>query len=203
MKPVQPTRPHHPAQAQHGIVLLVALILLVVIGFSSVFILRGSSFNSLISQNQGAKQAAYQAAEVALRYCEQQILAPTAGAPAPKIIPEPEDDSVEVIAWQSQASWTANAIDVPTTALKSGSFSNAGALNYYNQTPQCLIERLPINTQVDKSSKRNFVFQITSRGFSPDYRRAANGNIISGSEVILQSVLRRASCSPILQQPDC
>lgn len=192
-----PTRAGRASQS--GIVLLIALVLLVIIGFSSAFILRGSLFGDQISSNIKSTQAAQHAAEVALRFCERRILAPVAGAATP-IIPEPEDEETQAIAWQSQDNWDSSAITVTASVLQSD--SNAQAVSY-NQLPQCLIERLPIRTNADPGGKYKYAFQITSRGYSADYSRADNGNITSGSEVILQMVLRMKTCSPLLGQDDC
>jgi Tfp pilus assembly protein PilX len=191
----------NPRTLQQGVVLLIALVLLVVIGFSSAFILRGTLFNNLISSNNATSQAANHAAEVALSYCEELVRVP--GSTPPFIFPEPDSAGVNVVAWQTESNWSnANTVQVPASVLQSGSFANTTSLRY-ERLPRCLIERLPINRNLDPSGTRNFGFQITARGFSPEYRRAANGNIISGSEVILQSVLRLSSCEAALAQPDC
>lgn len=183
------------SKQQTGIALIVALALLVVIGFSSAIILRGSLFGGLISGNITASQSAQHAAEVAMRICEARILNPVAGT-VPAIIPIPDTAGTEAIAWQTQNNWTSSAITVPNTVLQGGTLSST-------QSAQCLIERLPINTQIDPGSRRNFGFQITVRGYSPDYARNSAGNITSGAEAILQMVLRMNSCSALLNQTDC
>jgi Tfp pilus assembly protein PilX len=190
-----------PERRQSGVVMLVALLLLVVIGFSSSFILRGALFGDLISNNINAAQAAQHAAEVALRYCEQAVRQPANAPPVPNIVPMPNNASSLAVAWQSQDNWTDNqAVEVPTEVL-SDSVGAAQALQY-SQPPQCLIERLPVSP-ADPSSQRNFAFQITARGYSPDYQRNDDGDIVSGSETILQMVLRMNTCSTVLNQPDC
>lgn len=189
-----------PAHHQSGVVLVIALVLLVVIGFSSAFILRGTLFGDLVSNNVKANQMAQHAAEVALRICEQRVLNPVAvNVPPTIIIPIPDNAASQVTAWQTQANWTANRIVIPVSAVQNN--TNATTIGY-NAPPECLIERLPLLPQ-DPNSKRNFGFQITARGFSPDYSRSSDGNIQSGAETILQLVLRMQTCHALLNQPDC
>lgn len=193
--------PHMNHRHQSGVVLVIALVLLVVIGFSSAFILRGTLYGDLISNNTKANQQAQLAAETALRYCEQLVVNPVAGLiGAANIIPETDDAGGQAIAWQTQANWNPPVvITAPVAAMQDG--TNAIAAQYNNR-PQCLIERLPIRIQ-DENGLRKFGFQITARGFSPDYARAANGDIRSGAETILQLVLRMEGCSSLLGQADC
>jgi len=202
MTTAPPSLTSFQSKSQTGVVLIVALALLVVIGFSSAIILRGALFGGLISGNITAAQSAQHAAEVAMRICQARILNPASGS-VPPIVPIPDNAGAEALAWQDQDNWSgSNAVAVTVLAADLQDNTQATARSY-NRLPQCLIERLPINTQMDPGSRRNFGFQITARGFSPDYTRTSTGSVSSGSETILQMVLRMNSCAALLNQPDC
>lgn len=183
------------ASQQHGVVLVMALALLVVIGFSSVYIMRNALFGGLISQNLSSNQAANHAAETALRYCET-LLMNAPAATAPPVLPPPATG--EPIAWQTAANWSnaTRAVTVPDNVLQGGSGIS------YSTKPQCMIERQSIYVANRKDPRRQFGFQITARGYSPDYQAATNAGRGTGSEVILQSTLRTAICVGALKG-DC
>lgn len=176
-----------PVQRQKGIVLVVALALLVVIGFSSVFIMRNALFGELITNNLSASQAANHAAETALRYCEDQLMNQPV-ATAPPVLPIP--DVGEPVQWQTAANW---AIATQVVTTPDNVLQGAGGINYSTK-PQCMIERLSIYIPNPKDARRQYGFQITARGYSPDYQAPTNGSGGAGSEVVLQSTLRTAKC---------
>lgn len=179
---------HRPARRQQGIVLVIALALLVVIGFSSAFIMRNALFGELVTNNLSSNQAANHAAETALRHCESQLMNQPA-ATAPPVLPAPATG--DPILWQSAANWAiaAQVVTVPDAVLQGN-----GGLTYPTK-PQCMIERINVFLANPKDPRRQYGFQITARGYSPDYQApAANGSGGAGSEVILQSTLRTAVC---------
>lgn len=186
MQSIMAPRPR-PHRRQQGIVLVMALALLVVIGFSSTFIMRNALFGELITNNLTANQAANHAAETALRYCENQLVNEPA-ATAPPVVAVPENG--DPVQWQAAANWEAGgqAVTVPDNVLQGN-----GGLNYPTK-PQCMIERISVFLSNPKDRRRQYGFQITARGYSPDYQRSLNGRPGSGSEVILQSTLRTSFC---------
>ncbi|MFY9476092.1 MAG: hypothetical protein WAQ08_00225 [Aquabacterium sp.] len=179
---------HKPATRQQGFVLVIALALLVVIGFSSTFIMRNALFGEVITNNLSANQAANHAAETALRYCENELMnqpAPT----APPVLPVP--DTGDPIQWQTAANWNiaGQVVTIPDNVLQ-----GANGITYPTK-PQCMIERISVFVANRKDPRRQYGFQITARGYSPDYQApTAAGSGGAGSEVVLQSTLRTASC---------
>jgi hypothetical protein len=179
---------HRPASRQQGIVLVIALALLVVIGFSSAFIMRNALFGELVTNNLSSNQAANHAAETALRYCENELMSKPA-ATAPPVLPAPATG--DPILWQRAANWAVagQVVTVPDAVLQGN-----GGLTYPTK-PQCMIERINVFVANPKDARRQYGFQITARGYSPDYQApAANGSGGAGSEVVLQSNLRTALC---------
>lgn len=162
--------PCPPHKAQSGVVLIVVLILLVVIGMVSAAAMRGALTADQISNNARLENVAKQAAQIALRYCEGQVVLPTPGVtiqPAVASIDAPGN-------WETYANWSSptgvKATTVPESYMKA-------ADGYVPATrPQCLAEFSPVNPAVRV---------ITARGFGPDYVAATN----SGSVVWLQSVI--------------
>jgi type IV pilus assembly protein PilX len=175
---------------QSGVVLIVALALLVVIGFSSAFILRNALFSDTSSNNLNTNQAANHAAEVALRYCEDMVLRPPAGI---QIIPLPATSPP--IAWRDEDNWAAGSQGVFTAPanLLQNTASSGGTLTYA-QLPQCMIEQLQlVPNSGDAYSGKPFAFQITARGYSPD----------GISQVVLQSTIRIRECIANITNMDC
>lgn len=184
MQPIIAPRFQSPRSHQQGIVLVIALALLVVIGFSSTFIMRNALFGELITYNLSSNQAANHAAETALRHCEHRLMTEPA-ATAPPVLAAPAiGDPVQ---WQTAANWNipAQIVTIPDSVLQ-----GTGSLNYRTK-PQCMIERINVFVANRKDKQRQYGFQITARGYSPDYEPTNRG---AGSEVVLQSTLRTAVC---------
>ena len=198
------TRPRresfHGPQRSQGIVLVVALILLIVITISSVVAMRSAQSNDMVSGNLRAQTLAQQAAEIALRWCEQQLIDKAA------INVFALNDPAITNEWQNAANWLAangRVNTVPAAFL--GVATAANGLANYETAPQCIVRRLDheelysgvdilattIRTQ-DRGLPQEYVFvwRITARGFSPDYQRNAGGQAISGSEAWVQSTIR-------------
>jgi len=187
--------PRHRAspRAQHGVVLVIALILLAVIGLSSAAALRGGLFGDRVSNNLRVGTVALQAAEQALKACEGHVRS-TVWAEAglvPLVPPVPiQPISPNPTLWTVRNNWVgagAIAYRLPAAAMASG---NSGVNYGAAQLPQCLVEAMQLRVG-SGGSRRVQAFLITARGFSPDY--AVNGANVatSGTEVWLQSQIMR------------
>lgn len=174
----------------HGIVLVLALILLVVMTVSSVVAMRAATSSDMVSQNLRAQNLALQAAEIALRYCEGQIINNAA------ITLLPAMSATIVDEWRTEGNWGASN-KVPAGFL--------GTSVSYDRVPECIVRRLSYEdvytaTQIalttitpeqrGVSAGNVFIYRITARGFSPDYQRNAAGVSISGAEAWVQSTIR-------------
>jgi Tfp pilus assembly protein PilX len=161
---------------QHGVALVVALVMMVVIGLTSMAVMRGALSADLVANNARVQTLASQQAQIALRYCERQLLAPEASRSI-TIRDQPPDGYV----WSSFGNWFGLgkiADDVPGDLTASGKSSFAPAT-----PPQCLAER---NALADGKA----IFIVTARGFSPDFSADAQGRTVRGSVVWLQSTVR-------------
>lgn len=197
----QPT-PHFPRAVprttrrhERGVALVIALILLIVITIGSVVAMRSSLFTDMVSKNMRAQNLAMQSAEMALRYCEQQVAGNTAAINVFVL-----DDPTVANEWQTMANWlpaNGRVNAVPAAYL--------GTTIDYETPPQCIVRRLSyieaygseaLPADATKPEDRGmspdylFFFRVTARGFSPDFQRDASGNSISGAEVWLQSMVR-------------
>lgn len=191
-RPYPHTATRRARPLQTGVVLIVALALLVVIGFSSAFILRNALFSDTSSNNLNTNQAANHAAEVALRHCEDMVLRPPAGI---QIIPLPNTSPPTSIAWRTEANWAAGSQGVFTApADRLQNTASSGRTLTYAQLPQCMIEQLQlVANSGDPYSGKRFAFQITARGYSPD----------GISQVVLQSTIRIRECIANITNMDC
>ncbi|WP_230178914.1 hypothetical protein [Aquabacterium sp. CECT 9606] len=153
-------------------VLIVVLIMLVVIGLVSAAAMRGALTADQISNNARLENLAKQAAQIALRFCEAQLV-PT---PRITIYPAPTDIGTDTKAtWETYAHWSGPQAGIKATTVPE-SYLKATDSYAPRTLPQCLVE----NSRFSPNAKI-----VTARGFGPDY----DATRASGSVVWLQSVV--------------
>ena len=177
------TQPFPHRAPQQGFVLILALIMLVVLSGAAAWAAKAAISGEQVANNLRTVLTAQQSAEMALRYCENQMLAGNAvglvvnmdGAPAPS-------------KWQTRSNWgtltnppLANTL--PTSVTNS---SNSAGISM-GLRPQCMVEELRL-AQSDMQKAQAYL--ITARGYSPDYSADANGKTKTGTEIWVQSSLR-------------
>ncbi len=188
MDDVSPFRlPFPVAYRQHGISLIIVLVLLAVIGLTSAAAIRSATSDERVTNNARMQNLAQQYADAALRYCESQIAKDDADET--RVVTLKEANLVEtadgaVPAWSQVVTWTgvggasASLTALPEVQIKSGDSS-------FKPTtpPQCVVEK-----QVLADGKKAYV--VTGRGFSPDYTaNTRTGATTGGAVVWLQSTL--------------
>lgn len=179
--------PRPGSRTQRGIVLITALILLVVITLVALLAVQGSISGEQVSRNLRVNAVANQAAETALRLCEDDILAVTTTLVINRL-PETGTATIPSL-WASTATWS-NALMANTVTTADFNSANAAARTVTSAVlPQCVIEEYPILTAQGGIPRQSYL--ITARGFSADYRVNGSGQVVSGSVVWLQSILRR------------
>lgn len=181
-------------RSQRGVTLIVALVMLVIIGFMSAAMMRGALTGDTIANNLRVQNYAMQQAQLGLRYCEHVVeknrLEPqsarsAAGIPPPASAPPPPPPEPPAsYPWQAFKSWHdglpiddgQGAQDVPRE------WYVGSAVNELQppKAPQCLIA-------LHKTLDNTYV--ITARGFSPDWSEDGDGRTKSGSVVWLQSIV--------------
>jgi type IV pilus assembly protein PilX len=168
---------------QHGVVLIISLILLVIISLTALIAMKGSISSEQVSNNMRTNAVAMQASETALRFCENQLLSGTTTL----IVHELDMNGSEAIPtlWASRSNWTALKSNTATSELTNSQNSAGRSLT---MLPQCMIERYPLVTLQGGATRESYL--ITSRGYSPNYAVNAAGQVISGGEIWLQSILR-------------
>jgi len=143
---------------QNGVVLPLALVMLVMVTLIAVVALRGVTTEERISANLRSSSVAFEQSELALRYCEQIVLA--GGQP----LSDARIDSTSTTgqAWRNAASWAS------TFAL----LQKPPAAQYLNvqrpvAQPLCLIEavRAPLDVTVASTRVDNSAYTVTARGF--------------------------------------
>ncbi len=173
--------PHHAPQ--RGIVLIMSLIMLVVISMLATMSMRNATSSEAVSSGVRTTALASQAAEAALRYCENTTFQIRSGTAAPagfNIL----DTSTPPL-WQSTANWdqvTTSVFLVPLATV-----NNADGYAAYKRSPECMIERVPVVTASGAVSNTS-TYVITARGFGPEVVSTAGIRPV-GSEVWLQSTI--------------
>lgn len=160
---------------QQGVALLIALVMLVIIGVSSVSIMRGALNSDLIANNTRTQTLAMQAAQIALRYCEDDLLKNVRLLPMLPLAPANQ--------WETFGNWS----DLDKVSELPSRYMESAASTFVPSTlPQCMIQQVMVGAKK--------ACQITARGFSPDYSADDDGNTESGSVVWLQSTIAVRTC---------
>ena len=191
---------HKSAPAQRGVVLIIALIMLVVISLLATLSMRNATSSESISGNVRTTELATQAAEIALRYCEDAVAQmngwPGTLNPLPVI---PVFSSTPL--WSAKntsgvlTNWDGNTSSVapagPVLVIPGGSINQAGAGVTFKRPPECMVERMQMaDTTTTVTVAKTYV--ITARGFGPDVAEDTDGTRPrpkSGSEVWMQSTI--------------
>ena len=165
----------HPSRrrasaAQRGITLIIAMVMLVVIGFMSIAIMRNATSADQVTNNNRLQAQANQAAQMALRFCEDQLVAGASGKVPPKDAPVAPAKPL----WTVKTNWQAAPAGVAYTLQKAD--VKGGDVNFPVVPPPCISEVSQQNTSV---------YTITARGFSNDYSATTN----AGAVVWLQSTV--------------
>jgi type IV pilus assembly protein PilX len=162
------------------VVLIVVLVMLVVIGLASVYTMRQSINADSIGQNVRSEALAQEAAQIALRHCENLA---TQQADTIKLF---EDDVSGQGHWNTLGNWRGNQpASVPTT-LTDDDIANASASFKPTTLPQCMAEFM--NLPAGDNGERAVL--VTARGFSPDYAADDQGETERGAVVWVQSTLQ-------------
>ena len=178
--------PTGTARRQRGVVLAMSLIFLAILSLVGLYAMRGSIQGEQVSKNLRSSEVATQAAETALRFCEDRV---RTGQPL-TILETPVTPTRGELPnqWQTRANWFDNAIavEVPSNQLV------ATDMRPLPVRPRCIVERFTL-PPAPGEDRRAVSFMrphlITAVGFSADYERDASNRAISGGEVWLQSVL--------------
>lgn len=172
----RPSAPYNPAQ--HGFVLVLALIMLAILSAAAAWAARAAVSGELVANNLRVVTGAQQSADMALRYCENQMVAGN-----PDGLKVNMDGASTPVQWQTRSNWTSKANTIPASVRDSRDPAGTAMV----VPPQCMVEELRL-AQSDMQNAQAYL--ITARGFSPDYSADANGKTSTGTEVWVQSSLR-------------
>jgi Tfp pilus assembly protein PilX len=192
--------------SQRGIVLFVALIMLVIISLMAVMIVRNATSSEAVNSNVRQLQLATQAAETALRYCEDAAInlinSGTATVAQLGVIAVPATTTTIALslthiltapaAGTTPASvitsnWDRNSGTPLPLVVPLSTINLPGATVTYARPGECMLERL----NPDAVSPFVNVMTITARGFGPEVAAADSSRTRpTGSEVWLQSTIQ-------------
>ena len=183
------------AHAQRGVVLIIALVMLVVISLLATLSMRNATSSEGISGNVRTTELATQAAEIALRYCED-AAAQSMGWPGTldlSFIPAFSSTPLWSVLtnWDGSTSSAAPATPTgPVLVIPGGSINQAGAGVTFKRPPECMVERMQMATNTTTVTTAT-TFVITARGFGPEVAQtnAARDRPKRGSEVWMQSTV--------------
>ena len=169
-----------PRHANGGVVLVMMLVLLAVMAMAAALAARLALTGEAVSAGRQAHAQALAAAELALRYCEDQIGRDDASVP---VQPAADVDAEWPLLWKSAGSWSDAAplaSPVPSAVVWGDTEVPADA-----PLPQCLVEAMVL-PRARGADDRLGAWLVTARGFSPGHVPGGRG-----AEVWLQSVVQK------------
>ena len=190
----RPARRDIARQPESGVVLIIALIMLVVISLLATFSIRGALSSESVSGNVRTTQMATQAAELALRYCEDAVVNNVRNA-----IALPSGLSVQAASSTplgvSTTYWDTASRGTVVFVLPSTSVNGTVT---YKRMPECIAEQVPVVNSTGTALTTTSTYLITARGFGPEVP-GCDSTVLpptsgacsrpDGSEVWLQSTL--------------
>lgn len=193
-----PWRPH---RQERGVVLVITLILVVILSLLATFAIRNATQSERSINGIRSAEVAREAAETALRFCEQVAIFDgdgkdyteysTTGLRDKIITTTIGSESDTAAAWRTSSNWTGGkVIEVPSAYFKKSTSGNAddAALELVT-APRCLIQKIETT-----STPKLTGYLITARGFANNAKfTEATGKSTRGAESWMQSVLTRGS----------
>ena len=178
---------------ERGVVLVITLILIVILSLLGTFAIRNATQSERSINGVRSTEVAREAAETALRFCEQIAIFDadgkdyteysTTGLRGRIIATTILSESDPAAAWRTESNWTSSAIAVPAAFYK----NDTGGTSPLKNAPLCLIQK------IDSTSTPKLTgYLITARGFGNNTKLQA-GKYIQGAESWMQSVLTSAS----------
>lgn len=169
------------ARHQHGISLVISLVMMIVIGLTAASVMRGVSNSERVTNNLRLEALANQYAEAGLKYCESE-LAKADAARVASLQNANLPTAASVVSWDVSTTWVGGSTSytlVPSDRLRS---DDSTLVLGSSTQPQCF-------AQIINLPSGGTATMVTSRGFSPDYQADNTGKTIRGSVVWLQSTL--------------
>lgn len=187
---MNPTLPHpyrapHHLHPEQGAILVVTLIMLVLLTIIGVTSMRSTVFEERMAGNLRDQQSAFQAAEAALRHAEELVSNPFSNFTPQPSIPRPAGG--EMALWNNALTWcltTAEAGCAGRTIIANEMPTTSAIQAMVSESPRFVVEIAGtlegVPNAVDEEITTVNVFRITARarGTTPE------------SMVILQSVFR-------------
>lgn len=185
---------------QAGVVLMVAMIMLIIISLLAAITVRNATSSEGINANLRQTQLATQAAETALRYCEDAAINLVNEGTGTFSFTSPSGSAISALALANVAA--SPALGTTSTAVVTTNWDTttdngqlilpistvnlSGVTTTFARPPECMIQR----AMPDVAQSYLSVLTITSRGFGPEVPAADNSRTRPiGSEVWLQSTL--------------
>jgi type IV pilus assembly protein PilX len=189
------------SRRERGVVLVITLILIVILSLLGTFAIRNATQSERSINGIRSAEVAREAAETALRFCEQVAIFDgdgkdyteygTAGLRGKIIGTTIGSESDAAAAWRTDTNWTGNnAISVPSAYFNksTGGSADTDALQL-TTAPLCLIQKIET-----VSTPKLTGYLITARGFANNAKfSSATGKSAQGAESWMQSVLTRGS----------
>jgi Tfp pilus assembly protein PilX len=195
--PGSPSRRTGGRSRERGVVLVVTLVLVVILSLLGTFAIRNATQSERSVNGIRSTEVAREAAETALRFCEQVAMFDgdgkdyteygSNGMRAQIITTTIGSEFDQNAAWRKSANWAGNRVIVlpPDYYNKKPTGTTVDATQL-KIAPRCLIQKIE-----STSTPKLTGYLITARGFANNAKLAPTGIATQGAEAWLQSVLTR------------
>lgn len=175
-------------QAQQGIVLVIALIMLALLSILATISIRGASSTEQVANQSRLKELAQLNAEAALYFCEQQVRVNAVDSDK-GIVPEdaPVGTGVPYI-WEDMANWDASTPPASLKPVPIAAAGDTGGTVYFARAPECMSQYMSLDKKVFVTTARGFGPDVSAKP-SPTPTTPAAASAPKGTEVWLQSVV--------------
>jgi type IV pilus assembly protein PilX len=159
---------HAKRKSEHGVVLVITLITLLLIALLAASGMRNASSAEQVLGSVRTTVLAREAAEAALRFCEESV---ENGGGVPIL-------NTGATEWTNIEAW--DGADSAVFVLPAAVLNETELTETYRRMPECLVELIPATT---------LTYVITARGFGPEIQAVVAGESRrpDGTEVWLQS----------------
>jgi len=179
-------------RSQEGIVLVMALIILVIVSLLAVMSMRNATSSDAVTGAVRTTSLATQAAEIALRYCEQSLISvySVADGGSATFTTTFSMSNVQPYSstpkWQSLTIW--DSTSTATFVLGTTTVNQAGLTATFSRLPECMVE--PVPSVANGTVSYTTAFVITARGFGPEVSAVdTSRSRPKGTEIWLQSTI--------------
>lgn len=184
----RPSQGRRGRAGARGIVLVLALVMLAAMSLLAVMSSRNAVSTESALGSVRTTNLALQAAEAALRYCEQAVIQFNVGTGTFASLPTIQSYTTTPT-WSNLSNWDGVSSTAYVTPIDT--VNAAGVSVTFQRSPECIVQRMPVAVGTSTiATNLTAGYIVTARGFGPEVAAAdASRTRPTGSEAWVQSTI--------------